>query len=150
MKKVLLLAFACMFPFLSFAKEEGEKITIEELPEKASLFIKDYFSDFKVRKVYKEMDSDGLIEYKVIFRTKSAIEFDMVGTWSEIKINTKKDMMPRFIYTKAVNETIDREFYDKVIEKVENDGVYYEFDFKDDSEAEIKSTGEVLKFEKNN
>ena len=57
--------------------------------------------------------------------------------------------MPRFIYTNAVNETLDREFYDQVIDKVENDGVYYEFDFTDKSEAKIKSTGEVLEIERN-
>ena len=73
----------------------------------------------------------------------------MVGTWSEIDVNHKKDKMPRFICPTPVNETLDREFYDKVIDKIENDGVYYEIEFTDDSEVKIKSTGEVLNFERN-
>ncbi len=148
MKKVFLLAVACLFSVMCFAKEDGVKISIEELPEKAALFIKDYFPTTKVKAVYKSWD-DGVVEYKVIFKTKTTIEFDMVGSWSEIDVNVKKEKMPRFIYTNAVNETLDREFYDQVIDKVENDGVYYEFDFTDKSEAKIKSTGEVLEIERN-
>ena len=55
--------------------------------------------------------------------------------------------MPRFIYSNPVNETLDREFFDKTIDKVENDGVYYDFDFTDKSEAKIKTTGQVVEFE---
>ena len=148
MKKVFLLAVACLFSVMCFAKEDGVKISIDELPEKAALFIKDYFPTTKVKAVYKNWD-EGVVEYKVIFKTKTTIEFDMVGSWSEIDVNVKKEKMPRFIYTNAVNETLDREFYDQVIDKVENDGVYYEFDFTDKSEAKIKSTGEVLEIERN-
>jgi hypothetical protein len=133
---------------MCFAKEDGVKISIEELPEKANLFIKDYFPAAKVKAVYKSWD-EGVVEYKVIFKTKTTIEFDMVGTWSEIDVNVKKDKMPRFIYPTPVNETIDAKFYEKVISKVENDGVYYDFDFTDKSEAKIKTTGQVLEFEIN-
>ncbi|MEE0991047.1 MAG: PepSY-like domain-containing protein [Paludibacteraceae bacterium] len=148
MKKVFLLAVACLFSVMCFAKEDGVKISIEELPEKANLFIKDYFPAAKVKAVYKSWD-EGVVEYKVIFKTKTTIEFDMVGTWSEIDVNVKKDKMPRFIYPTPVNETIDAKFYEKVISKVENDGVYYDFDFTDKSEAKIKTTGQVLEFEIN-
>ena len=148
MRKLLLIALASVFATLCFAKEDGVKISENELPEKATLFIKDYFPAAKIKAVYKSWD-DGVVEYKVIFKTKTTIEFDMVGAWTEIDINAKKDSMPRFIYTKDVNETIDNKFYNKVIDKVENDGVYYEFEFTDDSEAKIKSTGEVLEFEIN-
>ncbi len=148
MKKVFLLVVACLFSVMCFAKEDGVKISIEELPEKANLFIKDYFPAAKVKAVYKSWD-EGVVEYKVIFKTKTTIEFDMVGTWSEIDVNVKKDKMPRFIYPTPVNETIDAKFYEKVISKVENDGVYYDFDFTDKSEAKIKTTGQVLEFEIN-
>ena len=148
MKKIFLLAMACLFSMMCFAKEDGVKISIDQLPEKASLFIKDFFPEAKIKAIYKSWD-EGVAEYKVIFKTKSTIEFDVVGAWSEIDINTKKDVMPRFIYTKEVNETLDREFYDEIIDKVENDGVYYEFEFKGNSEAKIKTTGQVLSFTKN-
>ena len=146
MKKIFLLALASVFATLCFAKEDGIKISVEQLPEKAQLFIKDYFTGIKIKAVYKSWD-EGVAEYKDILKTKTTVEFDMVGAWSEIDVNIKKDKMPRFIYSKDVNETIDREFYDKVIDKVEYDGVYYDFDFADHSEAKIKSTGQVLEFE---
>ena len=146
MKKIFLLALTCLFSVMCFAKGDVLKISIDQLPEKATLFIKDFFPESKIKAIYKTWD-EGVAEYKVVFKTKSNIEFDVVGAWSEIEINTKKDKMPRFIYSKDVNETIDREFYDKVIDKVEYDGVYYDFDFADHSEAKIKSTGQVLEFE---
>jgi hypothetical protein len=119
---------------------------VDQLLEKAGLFIKDYFPESKIKAVYKKWD-DGVVEYKVIFKTKTTIEFDMVGAWSEIDVTIKKDKMPRFIYSNEVNEAIDREFYNKEIDNVANDRVYYEFDFADDSEAKIKTNGEVLEFE---
>ena len=148
MKKLFLLALASVFATLCFAKEDGVIIAAEQLPEKANLFIKYYFPAAKIKAVYKKWD-DGVEEYKVIFKTKTTIEFDMVGTWSEIDVNSKKDKMPRFIYSTPVNETLDAKFYDKEIDKVENDGVYYDFEFTDKSEAKIKTTGQVLEFEIN-
>ena len=150
MKKVFLLVVASIFSLVCFAKDDVLKINVEQLPEKAALFIKDYFPESKIKTIYKSWD-EGVAEYKVIFKTKSKIEFDVVGAWSEIEINTKKDKMPRFIYTNEVNETLDREFYDQIIEKVENDGVYFEFDFKDadvinriNRESEFKTEAEVF------
>ena len=107
MKKIILLAIASVFATLCFAKEDGVKITVDQLPEKAGLFIKDYFPESKIKAVYKKWD-DGVVEYKVIFKTKTTIEFDMVGAWSEIDVNIRKDKMPRFIYSNEVNEDIDR------------------------------------------
>ncbi len=148
MKKLLLLALTGLFATICFAKEDGVKVTIDELPEKASLFIKDFFPTAKIKAIYKSWN-EGVAEYKVIFKSKSTIEFDVVGSWSDIDLNPKKDKMPRFIYPTAVTETLDKKFYDKVIDKVGNDGVYYDFDFTDKSEAKIKSSGDVLEFEIN-
>ena len=55
----------------------------------------------------------------------------------------------KVLETKPLNETLDAKFYDKEIDKVENDGVYYEFEFTDDSEAKIKTNGQVLEFDIN-
>ena len=89
MKKVFLLAIACLFSVVCFAKEDGVKISVDQLPQKATLFIKDYFPEAKIKAVYKNWD-EGVVEYKVIFKTKTTIEFDMVGSWSEIDVNVKK------------------------------------------------------------
>jgi hypothetical protein len=55
--------------------------------------------------------------------------------------------MPRFIYPKRVNETIDKQFSDKKIVKVSNDGMEYEFNFKDGSEVTINALGKVVEVE---
>ena len=69
MKKLFLLALASIFATLCFAKEDGVKIAAEQLPEKASLFTKDYFPSAKIKAVYKKWD-DGVEEYKVKLKNK--------------------------------------------------------------------------------
>jgi hypothetical protein len=71
----------------------------------------------------------------------------MVGAWSEITIKNKKAMMPRFIYPKRVNETLDKQYAGMKITKVSNDGMDYEFNFKGGTEVTINALGKVVEVE---
>ena len=148
MKKLISLIAVFVCAVAMFADNTETKITANELPEKAQEFLKTYFQDIKVKKILKTVDTETYVmEYDVLLADKTRIEFDMVGAWSEITLKNKKAVMPRFIYPSRVNETIDKQFSDKKIVKVSNDGMEYEFDFKDGSEVIINALGKVLEVE---
>lgn len=148
MKKIISLLAAVVFASVAFADDIETKITVSELPEKAQDFLSTYFQDIKIKKAIKVVDTETYVEeFEVQLADKTNIEFDMVGNWSEIEIKRKKTVMPRFIYPKRVSETIDKQFSDKKIMKVSNDGVEYEFDFKDGAEVTINALGKVLEVE---
>lgn len=148
MKKIISLITVFVFASVALADEIKTKVSQNDLPEKAQTFLSTYFQDVKVKKVVKVVDVETYItEYDVVLANKTQIEFDMVGAWNEITLKNKKVVMPRFIYPKRVNETIDKQFYDKKIVKVSNDGMDYEFNFKDGSEVTINALGKVVEVE---
>ncbi|MBO4370295.1 MAG: PepSY-like domain-containing protein, partial [Paludibacteraceae bacterium] len=115
------------------------------LPEKAQQYINEHFADLAVKKILCETDERGVKEYKVYFKNKLFVDFDMVGAWSEINATKIKKsivitdkMMPA-----KVRAALNTDFINKPIVKVENDGFEYEFEFADKTEAEINSLGMV-------
>ncbi len=148
MKKIISLLAIFVFAGAVMADEVQTKITQTDLPEKSQEFLNTYFEGVKVKKVLKMVDTDTYVtEYAVVLANKTQIEFDMVGAWSEITLKNKKAVMPRFIYPNRVNDAIDKQFSDKKIVKVSNDGMEYEFDFKDGSEVTINALGKVVEME---
>ncbi|NCC99645.1 MAG: hypothetical protein EOL95_08105 [Bacteroidia bacterium] len=145
MKKIMLV-LACMMIAIGIqAKDIVTKVTVAELPEKAQKFIQEHFQTVQVKSVMQETDEDGIVEYKIFLKDKTAIEFDMVGAWNSVLV--KKATMPRFIVPIKVQNAIDKQFANKTIKKVENDGYSFEFDFADGTEAEINVLGDVMEVE---
>jgi len=145
MKKIMLVLACVMMAICIQAKDIVAKVTVEELPEKAQKFIKEHFQAVQVKSVMQETDEDGVIEYTVRLKDKTEIEFDMVGAWNSVLV--KKSAMPRFIVPVKVQNAIDKEFANKIIKKVENDGYSFDFDFSDGTEAEINAQGDVTELE---
>lgn len=149
MRKTMLLLAGVLVATMAFAKDIERKSSFQELPEKAQTFLNTYFEGVKIKKVIKTIDEFNFVEeFDVVLANKTQIEFDMVGSWNEIIVKSKKESMPRFIYPNKVNEAIDKQFYNKKIVEVSNDGMEYEFKFKDGSEVTINALGKVVEFEK--
>ena len=149
MKKIIALFVMALLASAAMANSIEKKIAANELPEKAQNFLATYFEGVKVKKVIKSTDAYNFVEeYDVYLADKTIIEFDMVGAWNEITIKNKKVTMPEFIYPNRVTQTLDQQFAGKRIVKVSNDGMEYEFDFKDGSEVTINALGKVIEFDK--
>lgn len=149
MKKIIALFVMALVASAAMAEDFEKKIAASELPEKAQNFLATYFEGVKVKKVIKSTDAYNFVEeYDVYLADKTIIEFDMVGAWNEITIKNKKVTMPEFIYPNRVTQTLEQQFAGKRILKVANDGMEYEFDFKDGSEVTINALGKVIEFDK--
>lgn len=149
MKKIAMVLVGMLVVTMTFADDIEKKVTVNDLPEKAQSFLNTYFEGVKVKKVIKTIDENNFVEeFDVVLANKTYIEFDMVGAWNEITLKNKKVEMPRFIYPNRVIEAVEQHFADKKIVNVENDGLEYEFKFKDGSEATVNALGKVIEFEK--
>lgn len=141
MKKNILIAACVMMAINIQAKAIVTKLTVAELPEKAQKFVQEHFQAAQVKSVIQEINEDDVIEYKIILKDKTKIEFDMVGAWNSVYV--QKATMPRFMVPIKVQNVIDQQFANKKIKKIENDGYSYEFDFTDGTETEINVLGNI-------
>ncbi len=149
MKKIIALFAMALVASMAMAEDIEKKIAASELPEKAQNFLATYFEGVKVKKVIKSTDAYNFVEeYNVYLANKTIIEFDMVGAWNEITIKNKKVTMPEFIYPDRVTRTLDQYYAGQRIVKVSNDGMEYDFDFKDGSEVTINALGKVVEIDK--
>jgi len=147
MKKLSFLLVAMLTVLAVQAKDVTTSIKFEQLPEKSRNFISEKFPEQAIRSIKQETDLESQkVEYTVYLRNATKIEFDMVGAWNSVKIDPKKSVMPHIVPVKVQN-VLNNTYKDKVIKKIENDGVYYEIEFTDKLEVKIHALGRVIKTE---
>ena len=91
MKKVFLF-LVCLFALQTVVMADDDKpIQVNQLPQPAQTFIKQYFSAAKVAMAKMETDLFDK-SYDVIFTNGDKLEFDKRGAWTEV--NCKYSSVP--------------------------------------------------------
>lgn len=123
MKKLFFL-FVCLFTLQTVARADDDKpIQVNQLPQKAQLFIKQYFADS--RTAIAKMESDFLDKsYDVIFTNGDKLEFDKKGNWKEV--NCKYSSVPTGIIPSAILKYVTANYPDTKVLKIERDKKDYE------------------------
>lgn len=145
MKKLIFVFTALALALTAQAKKDELGIAYEQIPEKAQMFVTEFYKDVPVKRAAQKFD-DGIAEYIVYLKNKTVLEFDMVGAWSEIEVPKGMSISTQFLPVK-VNETLIARFIDKKIYKIENDGYWYEAKFTDGSEVKINANGEIVDYD---
>lgn len=123
MKKVL-LALVCLFAVQTMVWAGDDKpIQINQLPQSAQAFIKQYFAGSKV--AIAKMET-GLFDksYDVIFTNGDKLEFDKRGAWTEI--NCKYSVVPASVVPAKIQQYVTTGYQDAKILKIEKDKQDYE------------------------
>lgn len=136
MKKVLLL-LVCVFTFHNVVWADDDKpIQVNQLPQPAQSFIKQYFSTSKVAMAKMEVDL-FYKSYDVIFTNGDKVEFDKRGAWTEV--NCKYSIVPMGVIPMQIQKYVATNYPDAQIQKIE----------REDKEYEVKlSNGWEIKFDK--
>ena len=83
MKKLMTLAI-CLFAFIGITRADDDKpVTVDQLPQKAQTFIKQYFADKQVSLAKQERDFFDK-SYEVMFVNGEKVEFDKNGEWKDV------------------------------------------------------------------
>lgn len=123
MKKLFLL-FVCLFTLqLALRADDDQPIQVNQLPEQAQLFIKQYFVGNQV--AIAKMESDWLNKnYDVIFTNGDKVEFDKRGNWTEV--NCKYSSVPLPIIPVAILRYITTHYPGVKVLKIDRDKRDYE------------------------
>ena len=106
MKKLMTLAI-CLFAFIGITRADDDKpVTVDQLPQKAQTFIKQYFADKQVSLAKQERDFFDK-SYEVMFVNGEKVEFDKNGEWKDV--DCKFSEVPADIIPQAIRTHIDRD-----------------------------------------
>ena len=118
MKKLMTLA-VCLFAFIGLTKADDDKpITVEQLPQKAQQFIKQYFADKTV--TLAKMERDFMDKsYEVLFSNGEKVEFDKNGEWKDV--DCKQSVVPADIIPQAIKDHVAKTYPDAKILQIDRD-----------------------------
>ena len=117
MKRVLLSVILALFA-VGAAVAEDRPITVTQLPMKAQIFLKDYFSEIEV--VLVSQDDDLLHkDYVVALKNGARIEFNADGEWQEVAV--KCGMVPSEIVPALVMQYVKEHYSGEHILRIDRD-----------------------------
>lgn len=141
MKRLITLTL-CLFALLGIAKADDDKpITINELPQKAREFIKQYFSKNAVS--YAKMEKDFWDKkYDVVFVNGDKIEFDKNGQWEEI--DCKFTVVPDTLIPNQIKDYVTNQFPRTKVLKIERNQKGFEVKLNNKLEIKFNPTFQVI------
>ena len=117
MKRILLSVILALFA-VGAAVAEDRPITVTQLPMKAQIFLKDYFSEVEV--VLVSQDDDLLHkDYEVALKNGARIEFNADGEWQEGAV--KCGMVPSAIVPMEIMKYVGEHYSGEHIMRIERD-----------------------------
>lgn len=117
------------------------------LPASAQEFISTHFSDKKIRKIEKQINSTRT-EFDVKFVDETEIEFDSSGNWKEVK-GKNNTAIPIGFISEKINTYVSQNFANLKISKIEKEIDKIEVELTDGQELDFSSDGEFLRMDKN-
>lgn len=122
--KNIIFILVCIFSLQTVLLASNDKsITVEQLPEKARLFLKSHFPDLKIS--YAKMEQEFRDKsYDVIFVDGSKIEFNKKGEWSDI--DCKYSHVPESIIPQQILAYVKKHYGDMKIKEIDRDSKDYE------------------------
>ena len=124
MKRILILALLVLLTGTSFALVDDDRpIAVNQLPQKAQLFIKEHFPKEKV--AYAKIERDFLeVKYEVVFASGSKVEFRKNGDWKEV--DCRYTAVPAAIIPSKIIESVANLYPDNAIVQIDRNRRDYE------------------------
>ena len=144
MKKHILIVILSLVSLTSFAQKE-KKIELNELPQKAQVFIKQNFTKEKAQQILKETGELIDTGYDVVFKNKLKIKFDRKGDWKEI--DGKRSPIPTDFIPEKILKYIQRSFPNNYVVKIEREKRKFEVEITNGLELDFDLDGNFLKID---
>lgn len=137
-------SFLVLFAVLTFAAcgndDDDQKITIDELPQRAITFIETHFPDSQIISV--TLDPNSRSRYEVKLNNGFDLDFDQEGEWTEIEGNGQK--VPDAIIPEKILEYVQTTYPDSFIEEISKKTDRYEVDLSTDIDLIFDLDGNLI------
>lgn len=141
--KYLMLAVALVLQSATCA-ENGQSISVKELPTMAQTFIRTHFAGKQVSLVLK--DRDGLrVNYDVMLSDGTKLEFDKKGGWTEI--DCKPSAVPAALVPADIANYVKENHPDVRIVQIERYRRGYEIDLSNGLDIRFNKQMEVVEID---
>ena len=117
-----LVIIICMWIDLR-SHNDDKPVTVDQLPQKAQAFIKQYFADKQVSLAKQERDFFDK-SYEVMFVNGEKVEFDKNGEWKDV--DCKFSEVPADIIPQAIRTHIASLYPDAKVLQIDRDSRGYE------------------------
>jgi hypothetical protein len=144
MKKILVLSIFLMGATF-IMKAEGRPIEVNELPEKARVFIADNFKGLSIALAKKDVDGLIFVDYDVFFTDGTKIVFGKDGSWEEVEC--KQGEVPASIVPVEISSYVKRILPKEHIVSIEKDRVGYEIKLSNRIEIKFSNDFKVLDYD---
>jgi len=132
--------------FTSFTAVAQEKVLeINQLPNKAQSFIKDYYQQEKISLVSSDKEFFTGTEYKVIFQDGTEVEFDSKGNWTEV--DAKLKAVPQKLIPTPIVNYVNQKFPNNQIVQINKENKEYEIELTSGIDLIFNSKGEFLRID---
>lgn len=140
MKKILLVLI-CVFGVLMVKADNSIRFT--ELPIEAQAFVRQYFSDYQIDNVKRNMHKEK--DFKVKFTDGSKVKFDRRGQWTKIKMmsgSIKNEVMPLAIRTYIIEK-----YPQQLMMQIDREGHRYDIQMSNGDELVFNRNGRLLRID---
>jgi hypothetical protein len=134
MKKTLFL-LTCILALTVVSCEK--QIVYDKLPQKAKLFLSNYFPDNQVLSIEKNGHS-----YDVILTDGTDLEFDKSGEWTEVDCQTRP--IPVGIAPASIQTYVMTNFPESFITKIKKERKHYEIELNNELDLTFDKDGKLI------
>ena len=143
MKKLLLMAFCCLFVGVVSAGNDMRTKDVKKLPEVSQRFIAKYFPNEKIAQIKVDKDAMQKRDYDVLFESGTEIDFDSNGEWKDVNC-VKGTAVPSALIPAKITGHIEKEFSGKTIRSISRDKKEYELELSDGMEVKYDLNGNFI------
>ncbi len=142
----LFVLFLMAGMILSCSKDEDKQVNdkLKDLPKTAADWLESHFNSEDVFYVKKEFD-DGKIEYEVVFKNGTEIDFDQSGDWTSVDGNG--NIIPSGLIPEKILTYVEANFPNLQITKIEKEFSGYEIKLTDGKELKFDKEGNFIRFD---
>lgn len=141
MRKVIMTCLVSMVAMLTVSAAE---VTLQQLPQKAQKFIKEYFAKDQISKIHSHHHRHGNT-YNVLFTDGSKIKFDNSGQWLKIKL--RNDSIPVDIIPEYITTYVWDEYPNVMIMSIEQEGEGHEVELSNGMELTFNPKTGMVKID---
>ncbi len=143
MKRLFLLLTVSIMTVMPMLADNDKMITREELPEKAQMFLTQYFGGIEILYAKADRDMGVVMSYDVVLKGDVKVEFNRSGEWTSV--DCEHSRVPNGVLPRGVLDYVSKRFAEAYVVEIEKGLRGYEVKLSNDIDLEFDKDGKFLR-----